>query len=95
MTGSIKSKLGCCLCLTAVLSLAEASTGFDPKVRIEIEPETVSVGQSARLRVTVLVPTWFTAPPVYPTFEKVNAITRLPPDSSFPTSERVGGESCQ
>jgi hypothetical protein len=30
---------------------------------------------------------------VFPSFELANAVTRLPPDSSFPTSERVEGET--
>jgi hypothetical protein len=64
-----------------------------PIVRVDVRPESVGVGESAELRVTVLVPTWFTRPPVYPTFELANAITRLPPDSSYPTSERVGRET--
>ena len=57
-----------------------------PIVRVSVTPETVSVGESAELRVTVLVPTWFPRPPVYPAFELANAITRLPADSSYPVS---------
>jgi hypothetical protein len=64
-----------------------------PIVRVSVSPETVNVGEPASLRVTVLVPTWFTRPPVYPGFELSNAITRLPPDSSFPTSQRIGNET--
>ncbi len=64
-----------------------------PVVRVSVSPETVNVGEPANMRVTVLVPTWFTRPPVYPGFELSNAITRLPPDSSFPTSERIGTET--
>lgn len=65
----------------------------DPVVRVELEPSSVRVGEALSLRVTVLVPTYFPRPPVYPDFEVANAITRLPPDSSYPTSERVDGES--
>ena len=65
----------------------------EPIVRVEVTPEAVNVGESAQLRVTVLVPTWFPRPPVFPSFELSNAITRLPPDSSYPTSERVGRET--
>ena len=61
-----------------------------PIVRVELSPESVSVGEAADMRVTVLVPTWFASPPIFPGFEIANAITRLPPDSSYPTSERVG-----
>ena len=64
-----------------------------PIVRVTLSPESVSVGEATDMRVTVLVPTWFASPPVFPTFEIANAITRLPPDSSFPMSERVGGDT--
>jgi hypothetical protein len=70
-----------------------AAAPAQPIVRVDVSPESVGVGESAELRVTVLVPTWFTRPPVYPSFELANAITRLPPDSSYPTSERVGRET--
>jgi hypothetical protein len=60
---------------------------------VEVSPSEVTVGESAELRVTVLAPTWFPRPPVFPNFEVANAITRLPPDSSYPTSERVGRDT--
>jgi hypothetical protein len=41
----------------------------------------------------VLVPTWFPHPPTYPSFELANTITRLPPNSSRPTSERIGRDT--
>ena len=64
-----------------------------PIVRVAVTPETVNVGESAQVRVTVLVPTWFTRPPVYPGFELANTITRLPPDSSFSIIERIDRET--
>ncbi len=64
-----------------------------PIVNVDVEPGTVNVGQALRLRVTVLVPTWFTKPTVYPNFELANAVTRLPEDSTFPTSERIGRDT--
>ncbi len=67
--------------------------GQAPVVRVELDPAEVNVGQALRLRVTVLVPTWFTKPSVYPNFELANAVTRLPDDSSFPTSERIGDDT--
>ncbi len=65
----------------------------DPIVRIDLTPETITLGESARMQVTVLVPTWQPDPPVYPTFEIPNVITRLPPDSAHPTSQRIGGDT--
>ncbi|GMR17429.1 MAG: hypothetical protein BMS9Abin32_528 [Gammaproteobacteria bacterium] len=76
--------------LSAVLNLADAQ---EPLVRISITPETISVGEPAQLTVTVLVPTWFPRPPRFPSFEIANAIVRLPPDSSRPTSQRVGRDT--
>jgi hypothetical protein len=63
----------------------------DPIVRLVISPESVSVGESAELTVTVLVPTWFASPPAFPAFEVANVISRLPPDSSFAMSETIDG----
>ncbi len=76
-----------------VAGVAAAQDASAPVVRIEASPETVTVGQPLQLRVTVLAPTWFPKPPVFPSFELPNAIIRLPPNSAYPTSERVGGES--
>ena len=76
-----------------LLWLNHAGAQDEPIVRVEVTPEAVNVGESAQLRVTVLVPTWFPRPPVFPSFELSNAITRLPPDSSYPTSKRVGRET--
>ena len=64
-----------------------------PFVRVELAPAEVSVGESARLRVTVLGPTWFPEPPQFPSFEIANAVVRLPPNRSRPTSERVGRQT--
>jgi len=77
----------------ALLLAGAAAAQVEPVVRVELDPPEVTVGESARLRVTILVPTWFARPPVYPSLELANAITRLPPDSSFPTSERIGGQT--
>lgn len=65
----------------------------EPIVRITAVPEEVPVGESVALEVTVLVPTWFPRPPRYPAFEMANTITRLPPDSSYPTNERIGRDT--
>lgn len=63
----------------------------DPIVRVDVDPKTTTVGQPIELSVTALSPTWFTKPPVFSNFEIQNAVTRLPPNSSFATSERING----
>jgi len=63
-----------------------------PIVKAEVHPVQVMVGQPMQLRVTVLVPTWFAKPSIYPSFELANTVTRLPPNSSFSARERVAGE---
>ena len=62
-------------------------------MRVELTPEEVPVGEAITLRVTVLGPTFFPKPPQFPSFELANLITRLPPNSSRPTTERVDGET--
>lgn len=81
------------LAIFAVAVGATAMAQEAPVVRVTVTPETVAVGESAELTVTVLVPTWFTRPPVYPAFELANAITRLPADSSFSIRDRIGNDS--
>jgi len=79
-----------------ILALATSATALaqgQPVVRAEVSPDTVNVGESAELTITVLVPTWFTRPSTYPSFELANAITRLPADSSYNIRERIGNES--
>ena len=80
--------------LSVLLSFAPMTMADDtPVVKINVYPETVNVGEALTLEVTVLVPTWFTAPPVFPGFELTNTITTLPPDSSYPVSERIRGDT--
>lgn len=76
-------------------ALATTAAGQQPKpiVRAVVTPDTVMVGEAAELTITILVPTWFTKPPQYPSLELANAITREPADNSFPLRERVGNES--
>jgi hypothetical protein len=75
--------------LTTILT-SNAVADDTPIVEIEITPSQVTIGESIRMRVTVLGPTWFLQPPRYPLFEVTNAVVRLPPDSSRPTRKRVG-----
>jgi hypothetical protein len=81
------------LIIFALATSTAALAQGQPIVRASVSPDTVNVGESAELTVTVLVPTWFTRPSIYPSFELANAITRLPADSSYNIRERIGNES--
>ena len=79
------------LLLTALLGPMLAVAEEDsPITRISLSADTVGVGEPVTLTVAVLVPSWFPKPPVFPSFEVPNAIVRLPPDSTYPISERIG-----
>ena len=43
------------------------------------------------LRITLLVPTWFTSAPDYPSFEVAGLIVRRPPNSSYNARETIDG----
>ena len=85
------------LCVLVVLLAASSTSAQEqvdgPFVRVEVEPETVTVGQPVLLRVTVLAPTWFPKALIWPSFEIANAIVQLPPNSSRSISERIGQET--
>ncbi len=83
-----------CIGLFAILPAIEViAADAQPIVRLSLEENRITVGESVRMRLTLLVPTWQPSPPIYPSFEVPNGITRLPPDSSYPTTERIGGET--
>lgn len=77
-----------CFLLIPVYAMASV-----PVARIEVSQETIAVGEKLELQVTLLTPTWFTSAPAFPSFEITNAIVRLPPDSSYPVSEVVEGQT--
>lgn len=81
------------LAFLAVVSSTAAFGQEKPVVRVQVTPDSVIVGEAVELTVTVLVPTWFTRPSVYPTFELANAMTRMPADNSYTMRERIGNES--
>lgn len=66
------------------------SQPVEPFVEITLTPEEVAVGEPVSVRVSVFVPSWFVKPPVFPSLELPNAVTRLPADSTRPTRKRFG-----
>lgn len=67
--------------------------GPDPMVEIELDQTEIIPGQSATLRVTVLVPTWMPKPVEFPSFEAPNLRVRLPEKSTTAISRPVDGEN--
>ena len=72
------------------------ANGVDPGtpiLRVDF-PETEAIpGQFLTLRLTVLVPTFMPAPPVWLSFEAPNLLVRVPEGGTSPVSERIDGET--
>ncbi|CTQ71252.1 BatD family protein [Roseibium alexandrii] len=81
------------LCLLLFTAAVQAQEAPQPIVRTTLEKDTAIPGQPLIFRVTILVPTWMPAPPVFPSFEAPNVVVRLPSRASSPTSERVNGDT--
>lgn len=75
--------------LALLLLLAAPATAQEPLVRMELGETEVIPGQPVSLRLTVLVPTFLPAPPVWPSFEAPNLLVRI--GASGPTSEAIEG----
>lgn len=65
----------------------------EPKITVELSEVSTIVGQPVTLRITILVPTWMSSPPVFPTFEQPNLLVRLPERATTPTSQQIDGET--
>jgi hypothetical protein len=65
-----------------------------PSVEVALAPDgAVTVGTPVAIRLTVLVPTYMPAPPVWPDLQVADAITRLPPRATQPVTRRIGAAS--
>jgi len=62
-----------------------------PIAHVEVIPRAAIVGSPMELRITILVPTWFTSAPDYPSFEVAGLIVRRPPNSSHNVRETIDG----
>jgi hypothetical protein len=70
---------------------AAEGEAVNPIVRAEVTPLSAIVGSPMQLQITLLVPTWFTSPPDYPSFEVAGLIVRQPPNSSYNARETIDG----
>jgi hypothetical protein len=69
----------------------EADRPDAPLLRIDF-PETEAIpGQFLTLRLTVLVPSFMPAPPVWPSLEAPNLLVGVPEGATTPVSERIDG----
>ncbi|SDR71070.1 Oxygen tolerance [Halopseudomonas sabulinigri] len=64
-----------------------------PKVTSELMPDEVAPGQSARLRVTVLVPTYMPRPVEFADLDQANLRVRLGERATTPLSRRMDGRT--
>ena len=76
------------------MGVAHAQDTPEAMLRTRLEPPgPVMVGQPVRLHVDVLVTTWLTRAPVFPTFEMDGAMVVLPDERSVNLGETIGGRS--
>jgi hypothetical protein len=81
------------LAVTLFVPAIAAAQEVKPILRVELGSDSAIPGQPIELQVTVLAPTWFPSPPVFPSFEIPNVVVRLPEGASAPAREQVEGAS--
>jgi hypothetical protein len=74
-------------------TVATADSAPRPRLRTNLITNVAVPGQILVLEVTILVPTWMTEPPEFPTFELPDVRVQLPEGASRPAMERIEGET--
>lgn len=87
-----RALLGLCLLLLPWIAWAQDGAPA-PVMHMELAETATIPGQPLSLRLTVLVPTFLTEPPVWPVFDSPDLLVRLPSRSTGPVSERIGGDT--
>lgn len=65
-----------------------------PILDVALDPAgPVTVGAPLRVALTVLVPSFLPAPPVWPDLQVADAVTRLPPRATTPVTRRIDAEN--
>lgn len=79
-------------CTAFLLFLVAPADAASPLVRARLEPASakVMVGEPARIVLDVLTPTWFLAPPVFPTIEVTDALVVFE-ERGININESIGG----
>jgi hypothetical protein len=95
MTRTLAAMLRAIAMLVAGTAATLASAAAPaPIVRTQLTPAAATVGQSVKLGIEVLVPTWFTAPIEYPASVVVDGLTvRLAERAEGNRSEKIDGET--
>jgi hypothetical protein len=75
--------------LTAFLFFALPAAAQEPVLRAELEADATIPGQAVSLRLTVLAPTFFPQPPIWPDYQAPNLLVRIA--ATGPVSERIDG----
>ena len=75
-------------------ALAAADTSSSPvRLTVELEPQELAPGNSAELRVQVLVPTWMPEPVTFPSLDQPGLRVTLGDRATTPISQRVDGKT--
>ncbi len=69
------------------------ASALAPKVTSELSPADVAPGQSARLRITVLVPTYMPRPVEFADLDQANLRVQLGERATTPLSRRIDGQT--
>lgn len=75
--------------LAALLIFALPAAAQEPVLRAELEADATIPGQAVSLRLTVLAPTFFPQPPIWPDYQAPNLLVRIA--ATGPVSERIDG----
>ncbi len=82
------------LALAALCCAGLVSSAPKPMIRASVtSPRPIIVGQAVRVKVSVLVPNYFTGEPEFPQFDLDNAIVVLPGETPQNSSETIGGQT--
>ncbi|MGQ7245797.1 hypothetical protein ACUN9Y_00470 [Halomonas sp. V046] len=81
------------LVLGTALAASIAMAAEPPRVSVELTPDSVAPGETAILRLRVLVPTYMPEPVEFPSLDSANLRVSLPERSTGPATQRIDGET--
>ena len=81
------------LLLLFAASPVPAQTDTQPRIETKLSAAQGVPGETVALRVTILVPTWMTQPPLFPEFDQPNLSVSLPGRSTISVSQVIDGDT--